>query len=133
MPQRGNSETILLVEDELAVRALARRVLEKTGYRVLESSSPTDALRLAQAHRNEIDLIVSDVVMPEMNGPAMVSRVMEHCPNARVLFISGYADEDVIGRGLQSPGMTLLQKPFSAQELVERVREVLDEGVTQKT
>ena len=133
VPQRGNSETILLVEDELAVRALARRVLEKTGYRVLESSSPTDALRLAQAHRNEIDLIVSDVVMPEMNGPAMVSRVLEHCPNARVLFISGYADEDVIGRGLQNPGMTLLQKPFSAQELVERVRQVLDEGVTQTT
>ena len=104
-----------------------------SGYRVLESSSPTDALRLAQAHRNEIDLIVSDVVMPEMNGPAMVSRVLEHCPNARVLFISGYADEDVIGRGLQNPGMTLLQKPFSAQELVERVRQVLDEGVTQKT
>jgi signal transduction histidine kinase/CheY-like chemotaxis protein len=132
VPQRGNSETILLVEDELSVRALARRVLEKTGYRVLESSSPSDALRLAQANRAEIDLIVSDVVMPEMNGPAMVSRVLEHCPNARVLFISGYADEDVIGRGLQNPGMTLLPKPFSAQELVERVRQVLDEGVTQK-
>ena len=132
VPVRGNSETILLVEDELAVRALARRVLEKTGYRVLESSSPTDAIRLAGSHRNEIDLIVSDVVMPEMNGPAMVSRVLELCPAARVLFISGYADEDVIGRGLQNPGMTLLQKPFSAQELVERVRQVLDEGVTQK-
>ena len=132
VPQRSNSETILLVEDELAVRALARRVLEKTGYKVLESSSPTDAIRLAGSHRNEIDLIVSDVVMPEMNGPSMVSRVLELCPDARVLFISGYADEDVIGRGLQNPGMTLLQKPFSAQELVERVRQVLDEGVTQK-
>ena len=132
VPQRGNSETILLVEDELAVRALARRVLEKTGYRIIESSSPSDAIRLAGAHRNEIDLIVSDVVMPEMNGPAMVSRVLEICPDARVLFISGYADEDVLGKGLQNPGMTLLQKPFSAQELVERVRHVLDGGVTQK-
>jgi signal transduction histidine kinase/ActR/RegA family two-component response regulator len=132
MPTRGSSETILLVEDELAVRALARRVLEKTGYRVLESSSPSDAIRLAGSHRNEIDLVVSDVVMPEMNGPAMVSRVLELCPTARVLFISGYADEDVIGRGLQNPGMTLLPKPFSAQELVERVRQVLDEGVAQK-
>jgi signal transduction histidine kinase/ActR/RegA family two-component response regulator len=129
---KGSSETILLVEDELAVRALARRVLEKTGYRVIESSSPTDAIRLAGSHRNEIDLIVSDVVMPEMNGPSMVSRVLELCPAARVLFISGYADEDVIGRGLQNPGMTLLQKPFSAQELVERVRQVLDTGVAQK-
>ena len=132
VPQRGNSETILLVEDELSVRALARRVLEKTGYKVIESSSPSDAIRLAQSHRNEINLIVSDVVMPEMNGPAMVSRVLEMCPGARVLFISGYADEDVIGRGLNNPGMTLLQKPFSAQELVERVRQVLDEGVAQK-
>jgi two-component system, cell cycle sensor histidine kinase and response regulator CckA len=73
---------------------------------------------------------VSDVVMPEMNGPAMVSRVLELCPAARVLFISGYADEDVIGRGLQNPGMALLQKPFSAQELVERMRQVLDDGAS---
>src|SRR5687768_2644877 len=88
--QRGNAETILVVEDELAVRSLARRVLEKTGYRVLEASSPADALRLSQANRGEINLIVSDVVMPEMNGPALVARVLELCPNARVLFISGY-------------------------------------------
>jgi nitrogen-specific signal transduction histidine kinase/ActR/RegA family two-component response regulator len=123
--QRGNAETILVVEDELAVRSLARRVLEKTGYTVLEASSPADALRLAQSNRGEIHLIVSDVVMPEMNGPALVARVLELCPNAKVLFISGYADEDVMGRGIAS-GMSLLQKPFSAQELVERVREVLD-------
>ena len=129
--QRGNAETILVVEDELAVRSLARRVLEKTGYRVLEASSPADAMRLSQANRGEIDLIVSDVVMPEMNGPALVARVLELCPNARVLFISGYADEDVMGRGIAN-GMSLLQKPFSAQELVERVREVLDDGVAQK-
>jgi len=124
--QRGNAETILVVEDELAVRSLARRVLEKTGYRVLEASSPADAMRLAQANRGDINLIVSDVVMPEMNGPALVARVLELCPEARVLFISGYADEDVMGRGIAS-GMSLLQKPFSAQELVERVREVLDQ------
>ena len=120
----GNAETVLIVEDELSVRSLARRVLEKTGYKVLEASSPTDALRLAQAHANGVHLIVSDVVMPEMNGPALVARALEHCPDAKVLFISGYADEDVLGRGIAS-GMSLLQKPFSAQELVERVSAIL--------
>jgi two-component system cell cycle sensor histidine kinase/response regulator CckA len=122
--QRGNAETILIVEDEVSVRSLARRVLEKTGYKVLEASSPTEAMRLAQSNRGAIDLVVSDVVMPEMNGPALVAKVLELCPAARVLFISGYADEEVLGRGIAS-GMTLLQKPFSAQELVERVGEVL--------
>jgi two-component system, cell cycle sensor histidine kinase and response regulator CckA len=98
---------------------------------VLESASPSDALRLAETHRGEIALVVSDVVMPEMSGPTLVGRINEVCPNAKVLFISGYADEEVLGRGLSS-GMSLLQKPFSAQELVERVREVLEQKVPSK-
>ncbi|MEX2153304.1 MAG: ATP-binding protein [Gemmatimonadaceae bacterium] len=125
----ANSETILLVEDEQAVRVLARRVLTRSGFRVLESASPKDAIRLAEQHASEIKLVLTDVVMPEMSGPTLVTHITELCPTARVLFISGYTDNDVIGRGLSKPGMMLLQKPFSAQELVERVRMALDQQV----
>ncbi len=123
---RGNNETVLLVEDEVAVRALARRVLVRAGFRVLESNTPRDALNLAREHYREIRLVLSDVVMPEMSGPALVSKVLELCPQARVLYISGYTDDEVIGRGLSTPDMLLLQKPFSAQQLVERVRTAID-------
>ena len=122
---KGNNETILLVEDEPSVRSLARRVLVRAGFRVLEAASPTDALRLAEQHSREIKLVLSDVVMPEMSGPALVLELEEMCPGCRVLFISGYTDDEVIGRGLGSENMDLLQKPFSAQQLVERVREAI--------
>jgi signal transduction histidine kinase/ActR/RegA family two-component response regulator len=125
--EHGRDETILLVEDEQAVRLLARRVLTRAGFRVLESESPGDALRLAEQHQRDIRLVLTDVVMPEMSGPILVARVLEICPEARVLYMSGYTDDEVIGRGLSNPGMMLLQKPFSAQELVERVRLALDQ------
>jgi signal transduction histidine kinase/ActR/RegA family two-component response regulator len=124
--QRGHNETILLVEDEQGVRALARRVLVRAGYRVLESTTPNDALELARKHFKEIRLVLSDVVMPEMSGPALVSMLAQICPLARVLYISGYTDDEVIGRGLANPGIQLLQKPFSAQQLVERVRAAME-------
>jgi signal transduction histidine kinase/ActR/RegA family two-component response regulator len=127
LEQRGHNETILLVEDEQAVRVLARRVLMRAGFRVLESSSPNDAIRLAEMHGRDIKLVLSDVVMPEMSGPQLVARITGLCPDARVLYMSGYTDDEVIGRGLANPGIMLLQKPFSAQELVERVRVALDQ------
>ena len=125
---QGRNETVLLVEDEQAVRALARRVLVRAGFRVLESATPSDALRLAQQHAAEIKLVLSDVVMPEMSGPALVDKIAGIVPSARVLYISGYTDDEVFGRGLANPGMQLLQKPFSAQQLVERVRLAIDTG-----
>jgi signal transduction histidine kinase/ActR/RegA family two-component response regulator len=124
--QRG-SETILLVEDEQSVRSLAKRVLERSGFRVLEASSPTSALTMAEQYRRDIDLVVSDVVMPEMSGPVMVEKLAEILPVSRVLFISGYTNDEILGRGLAEPGAMLLPKPFSAQELVERVRQALDQ------
>jgi signal transduction histidine kinase/ActR/RegA family two-component response regulator len=127
--QQGRNETILLVEDEPAVRVLARRVLMRAGFRVLESASPMDALRLAEQHAKDIKLVLTDVVMPELSGPQLVIKVAEICPDARVLYMSGYTDDEVIGRGLANPGLMLLQKPFSAQELVERVRLALDQNV----
>ena len=123
---RGHNETILLVEDEVGVRALARRVLVRAGYRVLESMTPKDALELARVYSKEIRLVLSDVVMPEMSGPALVTMIAEICPHARVLYISGYSDDEVLGRGLADPGIQLLQKPFSAQQLVERVRAAME-------
>ena len=119
---KGNNETILLVEDEASVRALTRRVLVRAGFRVLEATTPSDALRLAHEHHSHIRLVLSDVVMPEMSGPALVSKLAEVCPHARVLYVSGYTDDEVVGRGLGKPGMLLLQKPFSSQQLVDRVR-----------
>ena len=119
-------ETILLVEDEGAVRTLARRVLERTGFTVLEAATPKVALMIAEKHRDDIDLVLSDVVMPEMSGPQLVAKISHICPDACVLFISGYTDDEIIGRGLSEPGLMLLPKPFSAQELVDRVRQALD-------
>ena len=123
---RGNNETILLIEDETSVRALARRVLVRAGFRVLEASSPSEALALAEQHAAEIKLVLSDVVMPEMSGPALIEKLGAVCPGVRVLFISGYTDDEVISRGLGGPDIDLLQKPFSAQQLVERAREAID-------
>ena len=90
-----------------------------------EADNLADALRLAELHAPEIRLVLSDVVMPEMSGPALAERIGQMVPSSRVLFISGYTDDEVIGRGLGSPDMQLLQKPFSAQQLVERVRAAL--------
>jgi signal transduction histidine kinase/CheY-like chemotaxis protein len=123
---RPETPTILLVEDEPAVRALARRVLVRAGYTVLESSSPSDALRLAREHCPTIGLVVTDVVMPEMSGPELTEKITAVCPGVRVLYMSGYAADDAIGRGLTDSDTLLLQKPFSAQQLVEHVRSALD-------
>jgi signal transduction histidine kinase/CheY-like chemotaxis protein len=125
--RRSGSETILMVEDEATVRALARRVLERSGFRVLEADTPGAAIDHARDRGGEIDLVLSDVVMPEMSGPQLVSVILPLCPRARVLFISGYTDDEIIGRGLSDPDMMLLAKPFSAQELVDRVRQALDQ------
>jgi signal transduction histidine kinase/ActR/RegA family two-component response regulator len=126
MEAKGESETVLLVEDEASVRALARRVLVRGGFRVLEASTPTEALRLANEHAPEIRLVLTDVVMPEMSGPALAEQIQGIVPGVRVLFVSGYTDDEVVSRGLGTADIDLLQKPFSAQQLVERVREALD-------
>jgi signal transduction histidine kinase/CheY-like chemotaxis protein len=122
---KGDSETVLLVEDETSVRALARRVLVRGGFRVLEASTPSEAIRLAEENAPDIQLVLSDVVMPEMSGPALAERLGAIVPGVRVLFVSGYTDDEVVRRGLGPSEIDLLQKPFSAQQLVERVREAL--------
>ncbi len=125
-PQGRAGETILLVEDEASVRRLARRVLEAQGYTVLEASNGEDALRLAADYAGVIDLLVSDVVMPELGGRVLAERLSAARPEIEVLFMSGYTDDEILRRGLLERGQRLLQKPFTGTTLAHEVRSVLD-------
>ncbi|MGH7470928.1 MAG: PAS domain-containing protein [Longimicrobiales bacterium] len=119
-------ETILLVEDEPAVRNLARRVLEARGYAVLEAGTGLDAIRVASGRSGPIHLMLSDVVVPEMNGSAIAHRLHEKRPAVKLLFMSGYNDEDVKLQGIVEAGAPFIEKPFTPDLLAKRVREVLD-------
>jgi two-component system cell cycle sensor histidine kinase/response regulator CckA len=125
-PPRG-TETVLLTEDEQAVRELAALALEKQGYRVLKAADGPEALRLASEHGGEIHLLLTDVIMPGMKGKALAERMAEICPDIRTLFMSGYADSMVARHGLLEPGVSFIEKPFSLVDLARKVREVLDE------
>ncbi|HWN84275.1 MAG TPA: response regulator [Vicinamibacterales bacterium] len=118
--------TILLVENEYALRELMRRFLEGSGYAVLNARDGDEALSVATAHATPIDLLLTDVVMPGMSGFALASRVAELHRETKVLYISGYADDyDGIKQGLTESGQPLLLKPFSQAELFRKVDEVL--------
>lgn len=119
------SERILLVEDDPVVLRLASRVMTDAGYTVFEASDGHEAGRLAAEHEDEIDLLLTDVVMPEMDGRRVADMVLERIPGARVLFISGYSHEALAPRGVLEPGAFLLEKPFSPEQLLRKVREVL--------
>src|SRR5262249_25167789 len=123
-PKRG-SETILLVEDEDAVRALAREVLRRNGYTVLEARHGVDALRIAEAHSGTIHLVVTDVVMPHMSGRDLAQRLGNLRRDTKVLYMSGYTDHAVVHRDL-TPGTEFLQKPFTPDVFARAVRHVLD-------
>lgn len=129
-PIRPNEETILLVEDEEAVRLLVRRILVRAGYTVLEAGQPSEALRLFAEHGWRVDLVLSDVVMPGMSGPAMFERMKHEQPQLGVLFISGYPDSVMAVHRTRENGFALLEKPFDAESLELRVREVLESHVS---
>jgi two-component system cell cycle sensor histidine kinase/response regulator CckA len=120
-------ETVLLVEDEDAVRALAREVLRRHGYVVLEARHGVDALRVAERHTDDIHLLVTDVVMPHMSGREAAERLTTTRPEMKVLFMSGYTDHAVMHRHL-TPGAAFLQKPFTPETFARKVRQVLDAG-----
>ncbi len=124
-PPRG-AETVLLVEDDAGVRALACHVLAGCGYDVLEAAGGDEALRVAARHGGPIHLIVTDVVMPGAGGRAVAERVVARHPAARVLFVSGYTDDAVLRHGVLRDGVNFLQKPFTPVALAFKVREVLD-------
>jgi PAS domain S-box-containing protein len=120
------SETILLLEDEEMVRALAQAILERCGYRVLVGRNVHDALRFAQESPGTIHLLLTDTIMPVMNGPELAKRFLSIHPETKVLFMSGYTDKVIGNLGGLEPETALLQKPFTPQTLAEKVREVLD-------
>src|SRR5579864_7540695 len=120
------TETILLVEDEANLRYLARQYLEKQGYKVIEAADGAVAMQIAVAHDKVIHLLLTDVIMPGMNGRELAQRICEIRPNVKVLYMSGYT-ENVIGHnGMLDAGVSLLQKPFTLRDLKGKVREVLD-------
>ncbi len=123
--QNRGTETVLLVEDEDAVRALAREVLRRHGYAVLEARHGVDALTVVEAHADTIDLMVTDVVMPHMSGRDLAERLGAVRPAMKVLFMSGYTDHAAVHRDL-TPGTAFLQKPFTPDLLARTVRQVLD-------
>jgi PAS domain S-box-containing protein len=123
---QGGSETILLVEDEPAVRGLAREVLEGRGYTVLEAHDPVDARRICQRHGGAIDLLLTDVVMPQMSGRLLAEALAALRPAMRVLFMSGYTDDTLGTHGVLDADVAFLQKPFTPEILAQRVRGILD-------
>jgi signal transduction histidine kinase len=124
VPAAG-TETLLVAEDEQMVRVLIRKVLEQAGYTVLLASGGTEALQLAARHAGPIQMLVTDVVMPGMNGRELARRLLELRPDTKVLYLSGYADDAVERHGVLDPGTAFMQKPFSPGALASRVREVL--------
>lgn len=117
--------TILLVEDEYAVRALCSRVLQSAGYRVLEAADGVQAVELARRHAGPIDLVVTDVVMPGISGREAADAITAMRPAARVLYMSGYTDDDMLRHGVLRGLVAYLPKPFTPDVLLTRVREVL--------
>ena len=124
-PRRG-TETILLVEDEEAVRAFARTVLERNGYRVLEAAGGMDAFARVATREHEVDLLVTDVVMPLMSGKELARNLAHISPKLKVLYVSGYTGNTILHSAILDQGADFLQKPFSSQELLAKVRELLD-------
>ena len=136
-PERSDSrsvnghETILLVEDQRAVRELARTVLADRGYSVIEARNPEEAVRLADDHGSEIHLLLTDVVMPGMSGYDLAKRLKAQLSDLRVLYMSGYAYDVFAEKGALKEDSAFLQKPFTPSVLAQRVRETLDRQVEQ--
>jgi signal transduction histidine kinase len=121
-------ETVLLIEDEDSVRQLAARVLQRHGYTVLEADGATQALALVETYAHPIALVLSDVVMPTLDGPELVARFKQTRPNLKVLYMSGYAGDTIVRRGGLDAGARVLEKPFSASVLLQAVSDVLADG-----
>jgi PAS domain S-box-containing protein len=122
----GGNETVLVVEDEAAIRELAQQVLQTFGYNVLVAAAPGQALELADAHAGRISLLLTDVVMPEMDGRELARRLQASYPGIKTLFMSGYTADVIAHRGVLDGGVNFVQKPFSMRDLAAKVREVLD-------
>lgn len=126
LPEAAPTETILVVEDDAGVRTVISRTLVRLGYEVLTAESGAGAIEILHRHEGPIDLLLTDIMMPGMNGMEVAATVSKTKPGIPIFFMSGYADQELVNRGLLDPSTHFLQKPFSPQELGKRVREVLD-------
>jgi nitrogen-specific signal transduction histidine kinase/CheY-like chemotaxis protein len=122
----GGTETVLLVEDEDVVRNLVRSILERHGYAVLGAADGTEAMRLLARHLGRVDLLLTDVVIPQMSGPELAEQVVASHPEVGLLYMSGYTDNAIVHHGVLDAGLAFIQKPFTPEALLRKVREVLD-------
>jgi DNA-binding NtrC family response regulator len=120
------TETVLLVEDAEPLRKLAQSFLAEHGFQVLSAANGEEAIELAKTSRRPIHLLLTDVVMPGMNGRALAEQLLPVHPKIRILYMSGYTDSFIAGHGVLEPGTQLLHKPFTEQALLRKVRQVLD-------
>jgi two-component system, cell cycle sensor histidine kinase and response regulator CckA len=121
----AGTETILLAEDEDSIRRVATRMLEGAGYTVISASDGAEALKLAGSHVGPIHLLITDLMMPDMNGVQLAERIHECRPGLPTLFLSGYADSTMVRQGPLDPAEHFLQKPFASETLLIKVREIL--------
>jgi len=125
-PVAGGHETILLAEDEAAILDMVKQILEDFGYRVLAASTPGEAIRVAKEYTGEIHLLITDVVMPEMNGHELAKNLLSLHPKLKCLYMSGYSANVIARQGMLDEGINFIQKPFSMQAFAAKVREALD-------
>jgi PAS domain S-box-containing protein len=129
----SGAETVLLVEDEPSLRALIKIALAGGGFTILDAPSPADALILSRRHTGPLHLLLTDVIMPGMDGPALAKQIQRERPDIKVLFMSGYATNFIMHDGVVDPGTNFLEKPFHPRTLLSKVREVLDSGSRRET
>jgi two-component system cell cycle sensor histidine kinase/response regulator CckA len=122
----SGSETILLVEDEEQIRVVAREILRKHGYQVIDARNAGEALLHCESQAGKIHLLLTDVVMPQMSGPELARRLLQVRPGVKVLCMSGYTDDALVRHGALEAGMAYLQKPITPETLARKVRLVLD-------
>jgi two-component system, cell cycle sensor histidine kinase and response regulator CckA len=122
----SRGELVLLVEDESGIRNMGQMMLQSLGYQVLTVGTPKEAVRLSEEHQGAIHLMITDVVMPEMNGRDLANQLQSLCPTLKTLFMSGYTANVIAHRGVLDEGVNFIQKPFSKKDLAVKVREILD-------
>jgi CheY-like chemotaxis protein len=121
------TETILVAEDDDMVRSLVKETLQRHGYDVLDAAGPVEAQKISDGHRGNIHLLITDVVMPKINGRDLATRLLRRRPTMKVLYMSGYTDGAVVNNGILRKEVAFLQKPFTPAALADKVREVLEE------